>query len=77
MFSVRTKLPYYIFFRGNFSAIEMEKTPIYMNKPAYLVLPILELNKISMSEFWYDYVKPTYREKAKVCYMDPKVLLFT
>ena len=55
----------------------MEKTPIYMNKPAYLVLPILELNKISMSEFWYDYVKPTYREKAKVCYMDPKVLLFT
>ena len=23
-----------------------------------------------MYEFWYDYVKPKYGEKAKFCYMD-------
>ena len=23
-----------------------------------------------MYEFWYDYVKPQYGEKAKLCYMD-------
>ena len=23
-----------------------------------------------MHEFWYDYVKPKYCEKAKLCYMD-------
>ena len=23
-----------------------------------------------MYEFWYDYIKPKYGEKAKVCYMD-------
>ena len=23
-----------------------------------------------MYEFWYDYVKPKYNEKAKLCYMD-------
>ena len=23
-----------------------------------------------MYEFWYDYLKPKYREKAKLCYMD-------
>ena len=23
-----------------------------------------------MYEFWYDLVKPNYREKAKLCYMD-------
>ena len=23
-----------------------------------------------MYEFWYDYVKPKYREKTKLCYMD-------
>ena len=23
-----------------------------------------------MYEFWYDYVKPRYGEKAKLCYMD-------
>ena len=23
-----------------------------------------------MYEFWYDYIKPKYKEKAKLCYMD-------
>ena len=27
-----------------------------MNKPAYLGLSILELSKILMYDFWYDYV---------------------
>ena len=30
---------------------------------------ILELSKILMCEFWYDYVKPKYGEKAKLCQM--------
>ena len=41
-----------------------------MNKPVYLRLYILELSKIVMYRFWYDYVKPKYDEKAKLCYMD-------
>ena len=41
-----------------------------MNKPVYLRLSILELSKILMYEFWYDYVKVKYDEKAKLCYMD-------
>ena len=36
-------------------AIEMKK---YSNKYVYLGLSILELSKILMHEFWYDYVKP-------------------
>ena len=36
-----------------------------MNKLVCLSLSILELTKIVMNEFWYDYVKPKYREKAK------------
>ena len=31
-----------------------------MNKSVYLGLSILELSKILMYEFWYDYVKPKY-----------------
>ena len=23
-----------------------------------------------MYEFWYDYIKPKYRDKARLCYMD-------
>ena len=36
----------------------------------YLGFSILELSKILMYEFWYDYVKPKYGENAKLCYMD-------
>ena len=36
-------------------AIEMKK---YSNKYVYLGLSILELSKILMHEFWYNYVKP-------------------
>ena len=39
-------------------------------KPVYLGLSILELSKIVMYEFWYDFVKPKYGEKAKLYYMD-------
>ena len=41
-----------------------------MNKAACLGLSILELSKILTYEFWYDYVKPKYGEKVKLCYMD-------
>ena len=43
---------------------------MYMNKPVYLGLSILELSKIVMYESQYDYVKPKYGEKVKLCYMD-------
>ena len=58
------------FFTEYLLAIEMEKTETLMNKPVYLGLSILELSKILMYEIWYDYVKPKYGKKAKLCYMD-------
>ena len=44
-----------------------------MKRPAYLGLLILEINKIVMYEFWCDYIRPKYGEKAKLYY----VSLFT
>ena len=57
-------------FTENLLAIEMKKTEILMNKPVCLELSILELSKILMYDFCYDYVKPKYGEKAILCYMD-------
>ena len=52
------------------SIIEMKKTKLKMNKPIKLGLSILEISKILMYEFWYDYMKPKYGNKVKLCYMD-------
>ena len=48
----------------------MKKTEILMSKPVHLGLSILDLSKILMHEFCYDYVKPKYGEKVNLCYMD-------
>ena len=63
------------FCRENLLAIEMKKkqkktTQMLVNKPVYLGLSISDLSKTVIYEFWYNYVKPKYGEKAKLCYMD-------
>ena len=50
--------------------IEMNKTKVKMNKPISLGLSILEISKILMHKFWYDYMKPKYSNDVKLCYMD-------
>ena len=57
------------FFAEHLLAIEMKKTQMLINKPVHLALSILEL-KILIYEFWYDYIKSKYGEKAKLCYID-------
>ena len=54
----------------NLSIIEMKKTKVKMNKPIYLGLSILDISKLLMYEFWYDYMKPKYSDNVKLCYMD-------
>ena len=48
----------------------MNKTRVKMNKPIYLGLSILDISKILMYKFWYDYIKPKYDNDVKLCYMD-------
>ena len=52
------------------SIIEMKKTKVKMNKPIYLGSSILEISKTLMYEFWYDYMKPKYKNDVKLCYID-------
>ena len=49
----------------------MKRTWILMKKAVYLGLSILEISKIVMYEFCYNYVKSKNVEKVKLCYMDP------
>ena len=45
---------------------KQKKTEILLNKAVYLGFSILELSKTLMYQFWYDYVKLKYGEKAKI-----------
>ena len=57
-------------FSNNLMAIEMRKTKVVMNKPVYLGQAILDISKTLMYEFWYDYLKHKYGDKAQLYYMD-------
>ena len=63
------------FISENLSIIEMKKVKVKMNKPIYLGLSVLEISKIIMYEFWYDYVKKKYGDMVKLCYMDTDSLI--
>ena len=54
----------------NLLIMEMKKRDVYMNKPIYLGQAILDYSKILMHEFWYDYLRPKYGDKIKLCFMD-------
>ena len=54
----------------NLFSIEMRKAQILMNKPVYLGVSRLDLSRTVMYEFWFDYVKPKYCKKSKLCCMD-------
>ena len=57
-------------FSDNFMAMNMRRNKVVMNKPVYLGLAILDLSKIEMYEFHYDYIKPKYGGAAKLMYTD-------
>ena len=64
------------YFSEDLLATEMKKTKLKINKPIYIGMSILEISKTIMYESWYDYIKPKYQDKVKLCYMILTALLF-
>ena len=52
------------------NCISEDLSIIEMNKTIYLGLSILDISKILIYEFWYDYMKLKYNDNVKLCYMD-------
>ena len=66
-----------VLFGENLMGCEMGKIKVVMNKLVYLGQTILDLSKIVMYEFHYDYMVPKYGlEKLKLCYMDMDSLVY-
>ena len=66
-----------VLFGENLMGCDMGKIKVVMNKLVYLGQAILDLSKIVMYEFHYDYMVPKYGlEKLKLCYMDMDSLVY-
>ena len=65
-----------VLFGENLMGCEMGKIKVVMNKPVYLSQAILNLSKILMYEFHYDYMIPKYGDRFKLCYMDNDSLVY-
>ena len=63
-------------FSSNLMGCEMGKIKVVMSKPVYLRQTILDLSKIVMYEFHYDYMKQKYPEGLTLCYMDTDSLIY-
>ena len=65
-----------VLFGENLMGCEVGKIKVVMNKPVYLGQAILDLSKIVMYEFHYDYMKPEYGNNLTLCYMDTDSLVY-
>jgi hypothetical protein len=61
-------------FSESCAAIAMKKTKVKLNKPIYVGAAILELSKLRMYEWYYDYFRPKY-PGCKVLYTDTDSLI--
>ena len=65
-------------FSSNLMGCEMGKIKVVMNKPVYLGQAILDLSKIVMYEFHYDYKKRKYdNDKLTLYYLDTDSLIYS
>ncbi|KYN28493.1 hypothetical protein ALC57_02085, partial [Trachymyrmex cornetzi] len=66
-------------FSENLVAVELRKLEVKMNKPIYVGMCILEIAKLRLYEFHYEYIIPLYREyrdTCKILYTDTDSLIY-
>ena len=63
-------------FSKDLMATELKRTKVYMNKLIYVGQAVLDISKTLMYTFYFDYLKPKYGDKVKLCYMDTDSFIF-
>ena len=63
-------------FDNNLVTIRKIKVALNLKKPVYIGICILELTKVLMYEFHYDYIKNKYDNKSKLIFADTDSLMY-
>ena len=63
-------------FNENLVAVHKIKETITLNRPAYVGMCILDLSKILMYDFHYNYIKNKYGDKARLLFTDTDSLTY-
>ena len=63
-------------FDENLVGVQRKKASVTLNKPLYVGFVVLELSKLHMYKFHYDYMKCTYGEKAHLLFTDTDSLTY-
>ena len=63
-------------FNEKLVAVHKIKEALTLNRPAYEGMFILDLSKILMYDFHYNYIKKKYNHKAKLLFTDTDSLIY-
>ena len=74
-----TSKPSYVSFKifdENLMAVHKIKETLTLNRPAYVGMCILDLSKMLMYDFHYNYIKYKYSDRAKLLFTDKDSLTY-
>ena len=66
----------YDIFGNDLAGIHMHKTKLFLNKPMYTGMTILENSKLLMYDMFYGHLKAKYGSRCQLIYTDTDSLLF-
>ena len=75
----KTSKPTYVsskVFSENLVAVNMQRERLKLDKPSYVGMCILDLSKVLMYDFHYNFTKGKYGEKAKLLFTDTDSLCY-
>ena len=63
-------------FKENLMAVHKVKETLTLNRPAYVGMCILDLSKTLMYDFYYNYIKKKYNDRARLMFTDTDSLTY-